>query len=46
MFEKQGRHSCYVGDLPSYLAGLDRTNINVQELAVEAGIEKDKEKVF
>ena len=46
MVDKQGVHPCYVGDLPSHLAGLDRTNINVQELAVEAVIEKDKEKAF
>ena len=36
MVDKQGIHPCYVGDLPSHLAGLDRTNVMVQELAVEA----------
>jgi alpha-galactosidase len=32
-----------VGALPSQLAALNRTNINVQELAVQAVLEKDRE---
>jgi len=32
-----------VGDLPPQCAALNRTNINVQELAVKAVLEKDKE---
>ena len=39
-------HPCYVGDLPPQLAGLNRTNINVQELAVRGIVEKDKTKIF
>ena len=37
---------CYVGDLPPQLAALNRTNINVQELAVRGIVEKDKTKIF
>jgi alpha-galactosidase len=39
-------HPCYVGDLPPQLAALNRTNINVQELAVRGIEEKDKTKIF
>ncbi len=31
-----GIHPCYVGDLPAPLAALNRTNLNVQEVIVEA----------
>jgi alpha-galactosidase len=44
--DKQGLHPCYVGDLPPQLAGLNRTNINVQELAVRRIAEKDKTKIL
>lgn len=33
-----GVHPCHVGDLPPQCAALDRDNINVQELAVEAAV--------
>ena len=33
-----GIQPCMVGDLPPQLAGLNRTNINVQDLAVEAAL--------
>jgi len=33
-----GVHPCHVGDLPPQLAALDRSNINVQALAVEAAL--------
>jgi len=42
LVDKTGIHPCYVGDLPSQCAALNRTNINVQELAVKAALEKDK----
>lgn len=38
-----GVHPCSVGDLPPQLAGLIRSNINVQELAVRAGVDHDEE---
>ena len=46
MADREGLHPCYVGDLPPQLAGLNRTNINVQELAVRGIEEKDKTKIF
>jgi alpha-galactosidase len=46
MVDKEGVHPCYVGDLPPQLAGLNRTNINVQELAVQGIGEKNKTKIF
>jgi alpha-galactosidase len=42
LVDKNGIHPCYVGDLPPQCAALNRTNINVQELAVLAAVEKDK----
>jgi alpha-galactosidase len=44
--DREGIHTCYVGDLPPQLAALNRTNINVQELAVRGIVEKDKTKIF
>ena len=41
-----GVHACTVGRLPSELAALDRTNINVQELAVRAALEKDRDALY
>jgi alpha-galactosidase len=41
-----GVHPCYVGDLPPQLAALNRSNINVQELAVKAALEGDREALY
>jgi len=46
LVDKRGIHPCYVGDLPPQCAALNRTNINVQELAVKAAIEKDRTLAF
>ena len=46
LVDKEGIHPSYIGDLPPQLAALNRTNINVQELAVRGIVEKDKTKVF
>jgi alpha-galactosidase len=46
LVDREGIHTCYVGDLPPQLAALNRTNINVQELAVRGIVEKDKTKIF
>jgi alpha-galactosidase len=46
LVDKEGLHPCYVGDLPPQLAALNRTNISVQELAVEGIVEEDKTKIF
>lgn len=41
LVDRSGIHPCHVGDLPPQLAALNRTNINVQELAVKAALERD-----
>jgi alpha-galactosidase len=46
LVDNVGINPCYVGDLPAQLAGLNRTNICVQELAVSGIMEKDKNKIF
>ncbi|SDK54099.1 alpha-galactosidase [Natronorubrum texcoconense] len=38
-----GVHPCSVGDLPPQLAALNRTNVNVQSLAVDAALERDED---
>lgn len=42
LVDRGGVHPCHVGDLPPQCAALNRTNINVQELAVKAALEKDR----
>lgn len=46
MVDRNGVQGCFVGELPSQLAALNRTHINVHQLVVEAALEKNKEKVF
>jgi alpha-galactosidase len=46
LVDREGIHPCPIGDLPPQLAALNRTNINVQELAVRGIVEKDKTKLF
>jgi alpha-galactosidase len=41
-----GVHPCFVGNLPPQLAALCRSNIGVQELAVKAALEGDREALF
>ncbi len=41
-----GVHPCHVGDLPGQLAGLNRSNIAVQELAVRAALAGDHEALY
>ncbi len=41
-----GIHGCYVGDLPAQCAALNRTTINVQELAVQGYIDKSREAIY
>ncbi|WP_224337614.1 alpha-glucosidase/alpha-galactosidase [Haloprofundus halobius] len=40
-----GIHPCSVGDLPPELVGLVRTNVSVQQLAVQGALEGDREAV-
>ena len=46
LVDASGIHPCYVGDLPPQCAALDRTNLNVEELAAKAAAEKDKTLAF
>lgn len=45
LVDRNGAQPCYVGDLPSQLAALNRTNVNVQSLVVEAALHRDREAV-
>jgi alpha-galactosidase len=45
LVDANGVQGIFVGDLPSQLAALNRTNINVQELAVQAGLLGDRDAV-
>lgn len=44
--DRLGIHPCYVGDLPPQCAALNRTNINVQELAVKAALTGSRELAY
>ena len=44
--DAEGVRPTFVGDLPTQCAALNKTNINVQELAVEAVLRRDKEAAF
>lgn len=46
LVDKNGIQPTYVGALPTQLAALNRTNINVQELVVEAALTLDKSKIY
>ncbi|HHX66095.1 MAG TPA: alpha-galactosidase [Chloroflexi bacterium] len=41
-----GLHPCHVGDLPEALAALNRTNLNVQNVAVRGFIEGNRELIY
>ena len=42
----EGVHPCHVGELPHQLAALNRSNIAVQDLAVQAALNRDREAAF
>lgn len=46
MVDRNGVRGIYVGDLPEQLAALNRTNINVQLLTIEAAITGKKEAIY
>lgn len=46
LLDKNGIQPTYVGALPTQLAALNRTNINVQELTVEAALTLEKDKIY
>ena len=46
LVDREGLHPCYVGALPAQCAALNMSNVAVQELAVEAVLNKNKEAAF
>lgn len=46
LVDKNGVQPTIIGALPTQLAALNRTNINVQELTVEAAITHKKDKIY
>jgi len=46
MVDRNGVQGCYVGDLPEQLAALNRTNINVQLLTIEAAFTGKRDTVY
>ncbi|MFC4600354.1 alpha-glucosidase/alpha-galactosidase [Cohnella hongkongensis] len=46
LVDTTGIHPCHVGELPEQLAALIRTNVNVQQLAIEAHIRKDRDLIY
>ncbi len=44
--DQHGINPCFVGDLPPHLAAINRSNIAVQELAVQAALDVDREAAF
>ncbi|MCF7853913.1 MAG: alpha-glucosidase/alpha-galactosidase [Candidatus Pacebacteria bacterium] len=46
LVDRNGVNPCYVGDLPEQCAAMNRTNINVQLLTVEAALTGKKERVY
>ena len=46
MVDGMGIHPCYVGDLPEQCAAMNRTNINVQLLTIEAARTHKREHIY
>lgn len=46
LVDRNGIQGCYVGRLPEQCAALNRTNINVQLLTIEAGVSGSRDKVY
>lgn len=46
MVDRNGIRGCYTGDLPEQLAALNRTNINVQLLTIEAAITRRRDTIY
>ena len=44
--DRQGVHPVHIGDLPPQLAAMNQSNVSVQNLAVEAYLQKDPELAF
>jgi alpha-galactosidase len=46
LVDRNGVQGCVVSDLPEQLAALNRTNINVHLLTVEAALRRDRDAVY
>lgn len=46
LVDRAGIHPCYVGDLPEQCAAINRTNINVQLMTIEAAHSHRKEELY
>jgi alpha-galactosidase len=46
LVDRNGVQGCYVGPLPEQCAALNRTNINVQLLTIEAALTRKRQKVY
>jgi alpha-galactosidase len=46
LVDRNGVQGCYVGELPEQCAALNRTNINVQLLTIEAALTRSKEAAY
>ncbi len=46
LVDRSGVTPCYVGDLPPQCAALTRTNVNVQQLTIEAALTRKKEHIY
>lgn len=46
LVDSTGINPCYVGELPPQCAALNRTNINVQLLTIEAALTRKKEHIY
>ena len=46
MADANGINPCWVGELPEQCAALNRTNINVQLLTLEAGCTLEKQYIY
>jgi alpha-galactosidase len=46
LVDRNGVQGCYVGEIPEQLAALNRTNINVQLLTIEAALSRSREAVY
>ncbi|WP_154826666.1 alpha-glucosidase/alpha-galactosidase [Clostridium butyricum] len=46
LVDAMGIHPTHVGNLPTQLAAMNMSNINVQLLTIEAAVTKDKQKIY
>ncbi len=46
LVDRNGVQGCYIGALPEQLAALNRTNINVQLLTIEAALTRQRDTVY